>query len=198
MWRKDFLLHRTWKLWSLENSADSFFLFLTSFTSLSALHLILYWSLSLSFCTVFDSISSNIDEVFSINSSANMLLPVDFNIHHKDWLIYSGGTDTSGELCYNFSISNDLIQMVNFPTRIHDCDSQSCFFGLIYFFQCQYFFYNGFPSVKKFWLCCCLSFHWLPTIFLTGCPVSSNCLWLFSCWLGWLRSFERCSMRGYL
>ena len=125
MWRKDFLLHRTWKLWSLENSADSFFLFLTSFTSLSALHLILYWSLSLSFCTVFDSISSNIDEVFSINSSANMLLPVDFNIHHKDWLIYSGGTDTSGELCYNFSISNDLIQMVNFPTRIPDCDSHS-------------------------------------------------------------------------
>ena len=54
-----------------------------------------------------------------------MLLPVDFNIHHKDWLIYSGGTDTSGELCYNFSISNDLIQMVNFPTRIPDCDSHS-------------------------------------------------------------------------
>ena len=30
-----------------------------------------------------------------------------------------------GELCYNFSISNDLIQMVNFPTRIPDCDSHS-------------------------------------------------------------------------
>ena len=27
--------------------------------------------------------------------------------------------------CYNFSISNDLTQMVNFPTRIPDCDSQS-------------------------------------------------------------------------
>ena len=39
----------------------------------------------------------------------------DFNIHHKDWLTYSGGTDRSGELCYNFSISNDLTQMVNFP-----------------------------------------------------------------------------------
>ena len=26
---------------------------------------------------------------------------------------------------YNFSISNDLTQMVNFPTRIPDCDSHS-------------------------------------------------------------------------
>ena len=49
----------------------------------------------------------------------------DFNIHHKDWLTYSGGTDRPGELCYNFSISNDLTQMVNFPTRIPDCDSHS-------------------------------------------------------------------------
>ena len=27
--------------------------------------------------------------------------------------------------CYNFSISNELTQMVNFPTRIPDCDSHS-------------------------------------------------------------------------
>ena len=49
----------------------------------------------------------------------------DFNIHHKDWLTYSGGTDRPGELCYNFSISNDLTQIVNFPTWIPDCDSDS-------------------------------------------------------------------------
>ena len=49
----------------------------------------------------------------------------DFNIHHKDWLTYSGGTDRSGELHYNVSISNELTQMVNFPTRIPDCDSHS-------------------------------------------------------------------------
>ena len=30
-----------------------------------------------------------------------------------------------GELCYNFSISNDLTQTVNFPTRVPDCDSHS-------------------------------------------------------------------------
>ena len=76
-------------------------------------------------CTVFYSISSNIDEFLSINPSANVFVFGDFNIHHKDWLTYSGGTDRPGELCYNFSISNDLTQMVNFPTRIPDCDSHS-------------------------------------------------------------------------
>ena len=85
----------------------------------------LYQSPSSSLCTVFDSISSNIDEVFSINPSANEFAFGDFNVHHKDWLTYSGGTDTPGELCYYFSISNDLTQIVNFPSRIPDCNSHS-------------------------------------------------------------------------
>ena len=74
---------------------------------------------------VFHSISSNIDDVLSINPSANIFVFGDFNIHHKDWLTYSSRTDRSGELCYNFSISNNLTQMVNFPSRIPDCDSHS-------------------------------------------------------------------------
>ena len=60
-----------------------------------------------------------------INPCANVFVFVDFNIHHKVWLTYSGRTDRSGELCYNFSISNDITQMVNFPTQILDCDSHS-------------------------------------------------------------------------
>ena len=84
----------------------------------------LYRSPSSSLCTVFDYISSNIDEeVLSINPSANVFVFEDFNAHHKDWLTYSGGTDRPGELYHDFSISNDLTQMVNFPTRIPDCDS---------------------------------------------------------------------------
>ena len=47
------------------------------------------------------------------------------SLHHKDWLTHSGENDRSGELCYNFSISNDLTQMVNFPTQIPDCDSHN-------------------------------------------------------------------------
>ena len=79
----------------------------------------------MSLCTIFDSISSNIDEVLSINLSTNIFVFRDFNVHHKDWLTYSGGTDRPGELCYNFSISNDLTQMVNFSSQIPDCDSHS-------------------------------------------------------------------------
>ena len=84
-----------------------------------------YQSLSLSLYTVFDSISSNIDEVFLINPSVIVFVFGDFNVHYKGWLSYSGGTDRPGELCYNFSISNDLTQMVNFPTWITDCASHS-------------------------------------------------------------------------
>ena len=36
-----------------------------------------------------------------------------------------GGTDRSGELCYQFSISNNFTQFVNFPTMIPDCDYHS-------------------------------------------------------------------------
>ena len=73
----------------------------------------------------FDSISSSVDEVLSINPSANVFFFGDFNLHHKDWLICSGGTDRPGERCYDFAISNDLTQMVNVPTRIPECDSHS-------------------------------------------------------------------------
>ena len=85
----------------------------------------IYRSPYLSLCTVFDSISSNTDEVLSINRSANVFVFGDFNAHYQDWLTYSGGTDRPGELCYNFSISNDLTHMVNFPTWIPDCDSHN-------------------------------------------------------------------------
>ena len=46
-----------------------------------------------SLCSVFDAITSNIDEVFSINPSADVFVFGDFNVCLKDWLTYSGGTD---------------------------------------------------------------------------------------------------------
>ena len=110
---------------SLENSADSYICFRLALLHSVSYFFFLYQSPSSSLCTVFDSISSNIDEVLSINPSANVFVFGDFNVHHKDWLTYSGGTDRPGELCYNFSISNDLTQIVNFPTRIPDFDSHS-------------------------------------------------------------------------
>ena len=50
------------------------------------------------------------DEVLSINPSAHVFVFGDFNVHHKDWLTYSGGTDRTGGLCHNFSILDDLTQ----------------------------------------------------------------------------------------
>ena len=88
---------------SLKNSADSYLCFQLALLHSVSYFFFLYQSPSSSLCTVFDSISSNINEVLSINPSANVFVFGDFNIHHKDWLTYSGGTDRPGELCYNFS-----------------------------------------------------------------------------------------------
>ena len=95
---------------------------------LALLHLVtyfffLYRSPSVSLCAVFYFVSSNM--VLSINPSADVFVFEVFNFHYKDWPIYSGGTDRSGKLCYNFSISNDFTPMVNFPTWILDWDSYS-------------------------------------------------------------------------
>ena len=92
----------------LENSADSYLGFRLDLLHSVSYFFLLYQSPSSSLCTVFDSISSNIDEVLSTNRSANVLVFGHFKVHHKDRLAYSGGTDKSGELCYNFSISNGL------------------------------------------------------------------------------------------
>ena len=74
-------------------------MFSTGFTTLSVL---LLFPLSITFFAfVFNSILSNIDEILSINPSANVFVFGDFNVHHKDWLTYSGGTDRPGELCFN-------------------------------------------------------------------------------------------------
>ena len=53
-------------------------------------------------------------------------------------------------LCHNFSISNDLTQIVNFPTRIPDCDSHSPTLLDLFLSSDKYLFFNGFPSIWKF------------------------------------------------
>ena len=77
---------------SLENSADSYLCFGLALLHSVSYFFFLYRSPS-ALCTVFDSISSNIDEVLSINPSANVFVFGDFNVDHKEWLTYSGGTD---------------------------------------------------------------------------------------------------------
>ena len=87
---------------SLENSADSLSFRLALLHSVSYFFF-LYRSPSSSLYTVFEFISSNIDEVLAINPSAVFVFGL-FNALYKDWLTYPGGNDQPGELCYNFSI----------------------------------------------------------------------------------------------
>ena len=135
-----------WDL-SLENSADSYLCFRLALLHSVSYFFFLYRSPSSSLCTVFDSISSNINEVLSINPSANVFVFGDFDVHHKDWLTYSDGTDRPGELCYNFSISNDLTQMVIFPTQIADCHSHRLFFWISFFLDASICSTMTFPSL---------------------------------------------------
>ena len=74
-----------WDL-SLENSAYSYLCFRLALLHSVSYFFYLYQSRSL-------SISCNIDDVLSINPSANAFVFGDFNVHHKDWLNYSRRTD---------------------------------------------------------------------------------------------------------
>ena len=114
-WRKDFFLLGTY-LWRFS------LIFMTGFTLLCAL-LLFSLLIALSLCIAFYSILSNINQVLLIYPSANVFAFGDFNVHNKDWITYSGGTDRSGELSYNFS--NDLTWRINVTTPIPDCDSHS-------------------------------------------------------------------------
>ena len=58
----------------------------------------LYWSRSSSLCVVFDAVSSYIDEVLSMELSDNVLSLETFKVPHKDWLIYSGRIDITGQI----------------------------------------------------------------------------------------------------
>ena len=69
---------------SLENFVDSYLCFQLALLHSVSYLFFLYQSLSTLLCMVFDSISSTIDEVLSINSSANVFAFGDFNVHHKD------------------------------------------------------------------------------------------------------------------
>ena len=82
----------------LENSADSYLCLQLALLHSVSYFFFLHQSPSSALCKVFDSISSKIGKVLSINPSTNVFVFADFNVHYKDWLIYSGETDQPGEL----------------------------------------------------------------------------------------------------
>ena len=179
---------------SLENSSDSDLCFWLAILYSVPYFFFLYWSPSLLLCMVFDYVPSNIDVVLSINPFAIVFVFGNLNVHYKNWLTCSGGTDRPGELCYNFSISNYHIQMVNFHAWIPNCDSHSP--ALLDLFLSSD---ARIPSTITSVPLRNPDHHWLSNKLKTGFPISSHSLWLFLCWLGWsLWSFERYSVGGYL
>ena len=103
-----------------------------------------------------------------------------FNVCHKDWLTYSTRTDRPCELSYNFSISSDLTQIVNFPTQIPEFDTHSL--AILDLFIC----YNASicstmtipPLGNSHHVVVSVSSQWLFNRLKTRCPVS-----LYSSWL---------------
>ena len=59
-----------------------------------------------------DTILSKADEVLPCNTTSVLTSFVfgAFKVYHRDWLIYSYGTDRSGRCWYNFPIPNSLRQ----------------------------------------------------------------------------------------
>ena len=102
---------------SLCDRRISFYMGLISW-NLNILHsvsyfFVLYQPLSL-LCTVFDSISSNIDEILSIDPSANVFVFEDFNVHHQDWLTSSFGTNRHGNYVIIFPSQMILLRWLTF------------------------------------------------------------------------------------
>ena len=101
-----------------------FLMFLTSFTSLIVS---LLFPLLITFFVIMDSFLFCFIRyrLYSLDQPICLCVCLcrRVNVHHKDWLTYSGGTDTPGVFYYNFYY--DLTQMVNFPTRIPGSDSHS-------------------------------------------------------------------------
>ena len=103
MWKLDFLLCGTYLNETILHIILLHYITISYCFWLALLYSVLYFfffyqSCSLSLCTVFDAILSKICKVLLINSSANVFVFGDFNVHDKDWLTYSGRIDRPGEL----------------------------------------------------------------------------------------------------
>ena len=77
---------------NLKKTVDSYFCFRLALLHSVTYFLFLYQSPSSSLYTVFDAILSNIDDVLSINPSANVFVfgNSNSNVHHRGMLSYSG------------------------------------------------------------------------------------------------------------
>src|ERR1051325_1288400 len=67
----------------------------------------------------FDYLNSKIEHILSSSPFSEIIILGDFNVHHRQWFS-SSSHDPAGELAINFSIQNNLEQLVHLPNRIPD------------------------------------------------------------------------------
>ena len=58
------------------------------------------------------------DYLYSLCSLKNIMILGDFNSHDIDWLTFSSATAKSELLC-DFTLDNDLVQLIQEPTHVH-------------------------------------------------------------------------------
>ena len=105
---------------NLEDPNQPFMCFRLSLLHSTSYVFFLYRSPSSQNCAVLNAVSNSIDEALNVKPTANIFVCGDFNVHHKDWIPNSHITDEAGVNTLNFSIAQDLTQMVNFFTRFPD------------------------------------------------------------------------------
>ena len=105
-----------------------------------------------------------------MNLCANVFVFGGFNVHRKGWITCSG--ETLWFFYLKWPYSDDQLFYVDPKLWL------SVWLFWICFFWCKYLFYDGFPSIGRFWSC--LSFHWLSFTLKRGWSFSSHSLWLFS------------------
>ena len=68
-----------------------------------------------------EAVLFNIDKALILQPSANIMVCGDFNTHNTEWLCHS--QPLMLQVCFvKFAMSQDLTQIVDFPTRIPDRD----------------------------------------------------------------------------
>ena len=72
------------------------------------------------FPSFFEYLTSCHESLLTSHPHAEVLYIGDFNVHHTDWL-KSTHTDVGGIEGFQFSISNELEQIIKHPTRVPDC-----------------------------------------------------------------------------
>ena len=114
---------------------------------------LLLFPLSITFfslCTVFDSTSSKIDEVLLINSSTNVFLFGDLNVHYNDCLTYSGGTDRLVNSVIIFLSQMTLLRWLSFLLSSQTVIFTALLFWISFFLDTSVCSIMVFPPLRSF------------------------------------------------